>query len=236
MVHPRLGGFTTVLFLAVWRSVISPCPFSIYLAGATGVGKSELAALAQQFFGPEPDAKNLPGSFLSTANALEGQAFALKDALFVVDDFAPPGSAQDMRRKFSDLDRLLRAQGNQAGRARMRADASLRRQKQPRCTIIITGEDLPETHSIRARALILEIDQGMVDFARLGHLQRVAADGLFAMALAGYLQWLAPKLNRVREEMPSTVARYSDDAAQPGQHPRTPEAIAHLAFGLEQFL
>ena len=43
-------------------------------------------------------------------------------------------------------------------------------------------------------------------------------------------------VREAKVEMPSTVARYGDDAAEPGQHPRTPEAIAHLAFGLEQFL
>ena len=40
--------------------------------------------------------RRLPGSWASTGNALEGTAFALKDCLFVVDDFALPRcKAQD---------------------------------------------------------------------------------------------------------------------------------------------
>ena len=79
---------TVPIYLSIWRAVLGCVSHSIYVAGSTGVGKSELAALAQQHVGPELDARNLPGSCLSTANALEAQAFALKDSIFVVDDFA----------------------------------------------------------------------------------------------------------------------------------------------------
>ncbi|MCP4708904.1 MAG: hypothetical protein GY869_09790 [Planctomycetes bacterium] len=38
-------------YSALWRSVLRHCPFAVHLAGHTGTGKSELAALLQQHFG-----------------------------------------------------------------------------------------------------------------------------------------------------------------------------------------
>ena len=61
--------------------------------GATGVFKTELSALAVQHYGAGLDARHLPGSWRSTANATEALAFAAKDALLVVDDFAPAGDS-----------------------------------------------------------------------------------------------------------------------------------------------
>jgi len=86
------------VYAAVWRSVLGPADFGVHLTGGTGAGKTELAALAQQHFGAGLDARNLPGSWSSTGNALEALAFVFKDALLVVDDFAPFGNASDVAR------------------------------------------------------------------------------------------------------------------------------------------
>jgi len=78
------------------------------------------------------DARHLPGSWQSTANALEELAFEAKDVLLTVDDFVPAGSAKDVQRLHSEADRLLRAQGNLSARQRLRVDQSLRPQRPPR--------------------------------------------------------------------------------------------------------
>ncbi|HZA22770.1 MAG TPA: DUF927 domain-containing protein, partial [Dehalococcoidia bacterium] len=116
------GDIVTVpLYCTIWRPVLGMADQSTHMSGFTGAGKSELAALAQQHFGPGMDARHLPGNWSSTANALEGLAFAAKDVLLVVDDFAPTGSVADIQRMHREADRLLRAQGNLSARLRMRA-------------------------------------------------------------------------------------------------------------------
>src|SRR5262249_25896306 len=69
------------VYAAVWRALLGRVDFTLQLTGETGVGKSEIAALAQQHFGPELDARHLPGSWLSTDNALEAQMFCAKDVV-----------------------------------------------------------------------------------------------------------------------------------------------------------
>src|SRR5262249_39092121 len=142
---------TVPLLTAVFRSVLGDTDFSIHIAGPTGIGKTELAALVQQYFGSGLDARHLPGNWSSTGNALEGLAFVTKDALLVIDDFAPQASAADAFRLQREADRIFRAQGNRAGRLRMWADTTLRSPKHPRGLVLSTGEDVPLGQSLRAR-------------------------------------------------------------------------------------
>src|SRR5438105_2588411 len=65
---------TLPMYAATLRAAITGADFSLHLTGPTGAGKTALAALAQQHFGPEMDAAHLAASWASTANALEGQA------------------------------------------------------------------------------------------------------------------------------------------------------------------
>jgi hypothetical protein len=69
--------------------VLGNADFALHLAGETGAFKSELAALHQQHFGCGMNRENLPAAWSSTGNALEVLAFHAKDALLVIDDFAP---------------------------------------------------------------------------------------------------------------------------------------------------
>ena len=126
---------TAPCLAAIYRAVLGDIDFTLHLAGPTGAGKTELAALAQQHFGPTMDSRHLPASWLSTGNALEGLAFQAKDVLLVVDDFAPTGTSSDVQRYHKEADRLFRGQGNQAGRGRMRPDGShARRSRREACS------------------------------------------------------------------------------------------------------
>jgi Domain of unknown function (DUF927) len=107
--YPLLG--------AVYRSVLGLVDCSISLIGPTGLGKSEVAALVQQHFGPAMDRFHLPGNWSSTANSLESLAFLAKDALLTIDDFNPSASRHEADQLYSKADRVLRAQGNHSGRA-----------------------------------------------------------------------------------------------------------------------
>lgn len=227
---------TIPLYAAIFRAVLGDTDFGLHLAGPTGAGKSELAALAQQHFGAELDARHLPGSWSSTANALEGLAFAAKDALLAVDDFAPAGSQADVQRLHREADRIFRAQGNRAGRQRMRADASLRAAKPPRGLILSTGEDIPAGQSLRARLLILQLSPGMLDWAHLGNCQADARSGLYALALAHFLRWSASRRDELQARLASDVVSLRQKAFESGQHRRTPGIVANLAVGFRCFL
>jgi hypothetical protein len=233
---------TFPLLAAVYRAVLGDTDFSLHLSGPTGCYKSEAAALVQQHFGAGMVRTALPANWGSTANALEGLAFAAKDALLVVDDFCPTGSAADVQRCHKEADRLFRGQGNRAGRQRMRADATLRPAKPPRGLVLSTGEDTRRGQSLRARLLVLEISPG--DFGpappdpnpTLTGCQRDAAAGLYARALAGFVRWLAPRLDEIRARLRAELFELRDRARGEGQHARTPGIVADLALGIRYFL
>ena len=224
------------IYASIWRAPLGSCDFTLHMAGPTGTGKTELAVLAQQHFGTAFNARNLAAGWSGTANSLEAIAFAAKDALLLVDDFAPQGSQHDVSRTHRDADRLIRAQGNNAGRSRMRSDATLRPTKSPRGLILSTGEDIPRGHSTRARLLVVELTESNLDWKRLTRCQEEAREGHYAKALAGYLQWLAARHDLLQSELRPNVAKLRAQASQSAAHKRTPDIVAQLAVGLHTFL
>ncbi len=227
---------TAAIFCTLWRAPLGPTDFTLFLVGRTGRGKTELLTLTQQHFGAAMHARNLPADWSSTANALEVRAFAAKDAVLLIDDFAPTGSAQDIAKLHREAARLIRAQGNRSGRGRLRPDAALRATKPPRGTIAGTGEDVPRGHSVRSRLVILELGPKDVDFAALGEAQRLAARGMLARSMGAYVRWLSGRYDKLREQLPDLAARFRNDASQTGQHRRTPANIGEMATGLHTWL
>lgn len=224
---PLLGG--------VFRAALGNVRCSLFLTGQTGCGKSQLAALAQQFYGAEMSAAALPASWDSTANALEAMAHKCKDAIFTIDDFVPKGAAADIARLHQTADRILRAQGNASGRARMNADTTLKSPKVPRGMVLATGEDLPKGHSLRARLVVLEVHPADVQWPTLTQCQADAAAGHYAAALACYLQHVAANLDDERRKIEDLTAAMREELATTG-HKRTPDNIASLAAALISFL
>lgn len=231
---------TYSLLCAIYRAVLAECAhpdLSLFLAGHTGVYKTELTVIAQSHYGATFNRVNLPGNWITTSNALEYQAFQAKDALFTVDDFVPRGTAVDVQRLHKEADRLLRGQGNRAGRGRMRPDGSLRPPYYPRGIVLSSGEDIPTGQSLRARMFVLEVKSGDVDVDQLTLAQQVASDGLYAQAMAGYFQYLAPRIEGLKRTLIERQRELRAVARRDGSfHDHTYEIWASLMVGFEQFL
>lgn len=236
-----LGSFEVglVALAAIYRAPLSeilPAVFTNWWSGLTGVFKSELASLQQAHFGAGYNSRNLPGSWESTINSLEKQAFVLKDALFVIDDFAPRGAAQDVMRLHRDADRLIRSQGNHSGRGRMKADGGFRPTYFPRGILVVTGEDILKGHSARARCWISEVVPGSIHPDRLTSLQKKASRGLFATSMGGYVRWIASRWTHLLKTLPELKSQLMQRARDLGVHKRTPEVVADLMLGWQIFI
>jgi len=226
---------TAPLFGAIWRSVLGPADFALSLAGRTGIFKSELAALAMQFFGAGFDARHLPGSWSSTANFLRALAFLAKDALLIVDDFVPTGTRIDVAKQHREASALLRDGGNAAGRGRLSSDASMRPVKPPRGLIVSTGEENFRGESLQGRLLTIELAKGDVSAVALTHAQERAADGVYSRAMAAYLRWLAPRLDETHDALKAERVTLRAKATRLTGHSRTPGLVADLFFGAQTF-
>lgn len=223
-------------FGAAWAAALGSVDFSLHLAGQTGTGKTQIAALVQAHYGKGFNSLNLPGSWSSTGNSLEALAYSAKDAVFVIDDFAPTGTAQDVSRMHREADRIFRAQGNHSGRQRMRADTSLRSAKSPRGLTFSTGEDVPRGQSVRARLVTVEMDEETLNWNLLTECQREAREGLYAAAMSGFLRWLAPHYTEVQAQAAKELIEIRERYGSPQSgHKRTPNNIAHLLRGWEYF-
>ncbi|HEV2547014.1 MAG TPA: bifunctional DNA primase/polymerase [Stellaceae bacterium] len=232
----RLGAAGFVALAAVYRApLVEFCEVttSVYIEGKTGAFKSAIEGVALSHWGAQWDGVQFPANWTGTANALEKLAFLAKDALFVVDDFKPPDSARDSEKLHQTADRFLRAAANLGGRDRMNADSTLRETYHPRGLVMSSGEDVPKGQSLRARMVIHHMEKEDIDVAALSDLQKAAAQGLLAEAMAGYVQWIA---RRGADEMRDACATYVAErrAELAGEHARTPHNIASLLLGIEQ--
>lgn len=230
---------TVPLLAATYRAPLgeaAPVDLSLALVGPTGTQKTELTAMAQAHYGAAFNGRHLPANWTSTENALEKQAFSAKDAVLVVDDFAPAGTLNDVTRLHRTADRFLRAQGNRSGRGRMRADTTLRAEYYPRGLIVSSGEDVPRGQSLRSRMLVLELSPGDVDLDVLTGVQQTAAEGLLSSSMSAYVRYLAPRMDGLKVALPTRLKELRAQAAGAGTHARTPDAVASLFLGLEQFL
>lgn len=224
---------------ATYRASLPLLPeTSVFGVGQSGSLKTAVSALMCQHYGAGLDHKSLPAEWKSTANALEGIAHSLANVLCVIDDYAPQ-AAEDPRRLAAAADRVLRGSANTSGRERMRPDGTIRPSKPPRAQILTTGEDIPPGHSLRARLTICEFNVGEVDKDRLTAAQKVAADGLFALAMGGYVRYIAAERDAdagyilgLRKRMVDLRATVSTT----GRHLRTPEATAGLLTGWTMWL
>ena len=223
------------LLAAIYRAPLGAVDFGVFVTGRTGTFKTALAALCQQHFGAAMDASGLPGNFASTPSALEELAFAAKDALMVVDDFAPTGAVGDST-LYAVAERLFRSAGNQQGRSRMRGQQHLDGCRFPRGMLLATGEEMPRGHSLRARLLILQVKPGEVDLTALSECQQAAHSGLFARAMAAYLEWISARYDRLQECLRARVIelRQRVHPVPASFHPRLPTTLSELQAGLEK--
>lgn len=214
---PLIAGTLTPIF--------GPVDFAMHVTGRTGTFKSELMSLMQSHYGPTMDARRLPGSWSSTANALEAQAYLCKNAAFVVDDFIPSGTSWQVRAYQATADKILRAQGNQAGRARLTDVSALQTTMYPRGIILSTGEDTPEGHSVRARMYIMELSPGDIEVKNLSAAQARRAE--YVATVAGLTRYLAGNI--------PILAGFKDEVEEERKHwlgvghSRTPSMLARIA-------
>lgn len=209
------------LWTGTFAPLFGPVDFALHLTGRSGTFKSELVSLFQSHYGREMDARHLPGSWSSTPNALEAQAFHAANAVFVIDDFVPVGTSWQVRSYQTAADKIIRAQGNQAGRARLTDTSGLQTTYYPRGIIISTGEDTPEGHSVRARMMINELSPGDINPETLSKAQDKR--DLYSTVIMTLVQDLCKK-------MPDLTKRTNDirNANIQIGHTRTPPMIGRL--------
>ncbi len=235
------GRITYPLLAATYAAplnVVDDMNFAIHAHGSTGTGKSASTAITQSHYGLF-DGEHFPENWSSTANALERNAFIAKDALFTIDEYSPQGGRNEIAALNAKVDRVLRAQANRQGRARLRADASPQEAYVPRGLIVSSGEDMPPGASLRARVFGLEFDAAgpeQINWQVLSQLQIDSGAGLHRQAMSSYLRWLAPQIDQLQVSLPTRHQQIRALATSSGTHKRTPDIVAGLALGLEMLL
>jgi hypothetical protein len=221
------------LMLSAYRAALGEVDYSIHLAGPTGLGKTTLAHLAVSHFGANLGAKDQT-NFESTANSVEREAFQLKDQLLLLDDYL--GTRE--HRKI--LAFVARNAANNSGRGRLASDGTLRGDKPPRALIVTTGEDLPVGESLTARMLVLRVPEGqgldLSNGAPINAAQAASRQGTYALAMAGFVNWLVPRYGELQATIEQRRNQYGHEVRDRVKHNRTPRIYGDLMVALEEWL
>ena len=118
----------------------------------------------------------------------------------------------------------------------MNADGSLRPTYVPRGAVISSGEELPVGHSLGARFLVVDVPPGALSIASISEPQALAEQGVYAAAMAGYIQWLARAYPTIQQEVAARFKELRAASQTQGVHLRMPATMAHLLLGWEFFL
>ncbi len=220
---------TTPLIGGVFGAVLGSIDYSIYLTGTSGTRKSEATALAQAFFGNGFHRLALPASYADSALGILLKAFRAKDAVLVVDDFAPNGDKRHDDKLHATAETIFRAAGNAAGRATAKIDHSERGAKPPRGMLFSSGEDVPCGGSLQNRLLLVPLETDDIQDAPLTKMQKMARSGKFAESMAVFVQHVATYKTTIERLFAADCLRYRELIAKTNdQHKRQPTTIAHL--------
>lgn len=227
---------------AAYRAPLGRLDAAVWATGETGRNKTAFLALAQTHYGAGWNRTHLPDGWNSTANALESAAFRVKDALFLIDDFKPSGGPGDTAKAQAGVSRILQGVADGQGRGTLTADRKARAGLYPRGTVVSSSETLPRGHSNRARVVIVDVTRPLIGkdaamSAAYYAAEDRAAAGVYALALAAYVQQLAASSEAVTVGSPAHRERVRRLAPRfEGAHGRTGNAAAELAYGWEVFL
>ena len=134
-------------------------------------------------------------------------------------------------------DEVFRAQGNKGGRGRLGS----KEKHYPRGVLLASGEESPQGRSLLGRLLVIKIKKkkGEVNLANLSELQKEAKAGALCRAMSGYIKWLAPQMDKLKDELPDRIREKSRQIAESSHqfsHTRTPDMVASIIVGGEEFL
>jgi len=214
---------------AVFASVLGNPDYSVYITGQSGSFKSELTALAMNFFGSGFKRLQLPTNWYSTEASILELGFTTKDALTVIDDFAPNGQKRHDENLHAKAETVFRAAGNRAPKGKLGIDHRQRESKEPRCLYMSSGEDLPKGMSLQFRIYILPIDKGEIGVKELSGMQKAAKEGKLALSLATFLRYMASNYDAVTTQFGEKCISYRDKLAATSKgSSRQPTMMAHL--------
>ncbi len=223
---PRI--VTAPLWAAMYAAPLTslaPLYCVLWVYGPTQSGKSTVTHLALTHYGPafiQGRQYHAPKDWMSTVTDLEGAMFAIKDAPLVIDDFAPQfASAADSRDMHKRAHYVVRSVGNRSSRGRARADLSERTTRVPRGLVIATAENPLIGQGIVGRMLYVNVQKtdlfSTENLPNLVKAQEQGQAGLYAQAMAAYIQYLIQNWKRISEQLPGMIEASSQIIRQ--EHP-----------------
>jgi hypothetical protein len=174
---------TAAILQGTWAAAVGITTGGVALVGEPAC--ADLAALAQQAYGPGLVASELP-RWGALSPRLVAAVGSLRDVILAVRDYTPR-DPRELRAMESALAGMIVAPGD-------------------RGSLLFVAGDTPPAGPGAGGLLTIKIPAELIDPAALATCRRAAADGDYAAATAGFIVWIAANRPRVaallRDEVP----------------------------------
>nr|WP_256938414.1 telomere-binding protein [Rhodococcus qingshengii] len=216
----------------VYRSALGPNPWVLLVVGSPGSYKTSLTSIAMHHWGELWDRRR-PASSMSgngdTLNALRIKLNSAKDALYWADDVAPTrdwGAAQ------KSLEEFARMVHNGEQRSRSTRDGlGILDGTPPRASAVVTSEVMPRPGSGAQRMLAVPLQSDEIELDQLIALDQNESRHGRALLMASFLQYLAGRLEEIRELAFGAAATYAESLRDHGESVRQAEAVGAVWGG-----
>lgn len=158
-------------------------PFTLFVAGSSGKGKTETARLAQCLYG-HFGTKERIAAWGSTPESNRQEAARCHGALWVIDDF----KRHRLQQQYGNAVRMLNDYADMQGRKRATPGAKIITSHPAKCMLMVTGEDLPYSEpSVLARCLI--VDFRTTDTSRDHYYNCLAQCHRYQIVPTAFIAW-----------------------------------------------
>ena len=242
IIYPQLAQAYLAPLYSVMEKLQRPPSYVVFVIGDTNAGKSTVTGYVQSHFGDFYN-RRFPARFTDTVNAARDKLFWAKDALLVVDDYQRDDSVGRMR-SAQDMvaNGVISAVADLADRSRLDVDKRQSESRPPRCTCIMTGEDLPHISSSRFLR-IYRIDVALGDIYKesateLEPYRLMARAGIYSQCMRYYIEDLIGRWDSIETEIEDRIERMSlrMGAVIRRKEGRLTECATHLMVGVELML
>lgn len=242
IIYPQMAQAYLAPLYSVMEKLQRPPSYVVFVIGDTNAGKSTVTGYVQSHFGDFYN-RRFPARFTDTVNAARDKLFWAKDALLVVDDYQKDDSTGRIR-SAQDMvaNGVISAVADLADRSRLDVDKRQSESRPPRCTCIMTGEDLP--HISPSRMLrIYRIDVALGDIYKksateLEPYRLMARAGIYSQCMRYYIEDLLARWDGIEDEIEDRIERMSlrMGAVIRRREGRLTECATHLMVGIELML
>lgn len=185
--------FLLALLRTLFQMVDVPIRFCMYLVGESQTFKTTLATYYCALYNRDKDVEQWLHNLTGTETGLLAVLNREKDCVCIIDDLNKSDSSIQERNQEAKISTLIRVAANNVGKETVKGQDDINSQ------LLLCGEYLLENESTNNRLVVLMLEPGMIDKAKLTEIEKNPI--VLSTFADRFIQWVLRNYNEVCKEI-----------------------------------